>query len=1146
MAFVHLHTHTEYSLLDGACRISELVKAVKMNGQNAVAITDHGVMYGAIGFYKAAIAEGIKPIIGCEVYVAKRSRLDKVKNLDNEYYHLVLLCENNKGYENLIKLVSYSFTEGFYFKPRIDLELLEKYHEGIIALSGCLAGEIARNLSADEYDTAKSVALRYQSIFGKGNYFLEVQNHGLDEQTKILPLLRRLSNETGIPLVATNDAHYISKNDSEVQKLLVCINTNKNIDEENPMALPTPEFYVKTEAEMIEALPQFEDAVKMSDEIAQRCNVEFEFGNTVLPDFDIGDKNHYEYFKKMCFDGAIKRYGEVNEAVKKRLEHELSVIDEMGFTDYFLIVQDFVNYAKTHNIPVGPGRGSGAGSLCAYCVGITDVDPIKYDLLFERFLNPERVTMPDFDIDFGHTKRQDVIQYVINKYGLDHVAQIVTFGTLAAHAAVRDVGRVLGLSYAKVDSIAALIPNELNITLADAVERSKELRDLIESDRSVKRLVEFALKIEGMPRHPSRHAAAVVITRKRVFDYVPLALNDDAVVTQYTMGDIEQLGLLKMDFLGLRNLTTIDDAVKLIQISEPDFDISNVPLNDKKTFKMFCEGRTEGVFQFENKGLRNILTQLQPYRIEDLIAMTSLYRPGPMDSIPKYIEGRKNPDSIQYATELLRPILEVTNGCIVYQEQVMRIFRDIAGYSLGRADIVRRAMAKKKHDVMQSERNAFIYGDSECEGAVKRGVPEKVAGEIFDEMSSFASYAFNKSHAAAYAHVAYYTAYLKCHYKKEYFAALLSNVLDSSAKVSKYIDECKAEAVKVLPPDINRSGSAFTIDGSCIRFGLLAVKNLGYNLIELVISERQSGGEFKGLYDFCKRMYGKDFNRRALDSLIRCGAFDSINSNRKQLVMAVESIYNSVADEKRRLSDGQVGFFDTAFEEAKLSDSDFITACEDYSDDEKLDMEVEYTGFYISGHSFDKYKADFKANSCVYVSDVLERTDEFKNKPVSLLIRVSGVKKRTVKSGATMAVVNCSDESGSITVVVFPQLLAKCENVLNKSAVLVIKGKISQYSEGKTEIVAETILQPTKRSEDASENKKRSGLHVRVKSKTSPEFDRLVNIISGFKGDVPVYVYFNDNNKRVVAPKNLWIQPNQSLVTELEGIFGKENVKLIK
>ena len=877
MSFVHLHLHTQYSLLDGACRFGQLFDAAKANGQTAVAITDHGNMFGAIEFYKEAKKHGIKPIIGCEVYVAVRSRHDKVHSIDSERHHLVLLCENETGYKNLIKMVSEAWTSGFYVKPRVDKELLEKYHEGIIALSGCLAGEIARKLVARDYDGAKQTALWYNSVFGQGNYYLEMQNHGLKEQLEIIPMLAKLSEETGIPLVATNDVHYVKKEDAKTQKVLICIQTNHTIDEETGIEFGTDDFYLKNESEMLELFNNYPQAVKNTQIIADRCNVEFEFHKTKLPHFDVPDgRDHFDYFREKCYEGLYKNYGEnPDKKYTERLDYELSVIKNMGYVDYFLIVADFINYAKSNDIPVGPGRGSGAGSIAAYCMGITGIDPMKYNLIFERFLNPERVSMPDIDVDFCYVRREEVIDYVIRKYGADHVAQIVTFGTMAARAAIRDVGRVLGIAYNTVDAVSKQIPRELDITIDKALRKNSELRKMYDSDPKIKELVDLAKAVEGMPRHASKHAAGVVITDKPVSEYVPLAKNDDSVVTQYTMPTIEELGLLKMDFLGLRTLTVIDDCVKAVREREPSFSIKNIPLDDEKTYDLFRNGDTYGVFQCESAGLRRVLSRLKPNNLEDIIAVISLYRPGPMDSIDTYIENRHNPERVKYKTEMLRPILEVTNGCMVYQEQVMEIFRSLAGYSLGRADIVRRAMSKKKHDVMEKERTTFI------EGCGKNGISKETANSIFDDMTSFASYAFNKSHSAAYALVAYQTAYLKCHYPAEFMAALMTSVIDWTDKVTMYISECNRMGIEVLRPDVNFSQAQFTTDFGKIRFGLLAVKNLGRNFIDAIYKERCLNGKYTSLYDFVKRVYSKDFNKRAVESLIKCGALDSFSLNRR-------------------------------------------------------------------------------------------------------------------------------------------------------------------------------------------------------------------------------------------------------------------------
>ena len=872
MSFVHLHVHTEYSLLDGACKIKNLVKAAKELSQPAIAITDHGCMYGVIDFYKAAKKEGIKPIIGCEVYVAPRKYTDKVAELDRENRHMVLLCENNVGYQNLIKLVSMAWIDGFYGKPRVDEELLEKYHEGIIALSACLAGEIPKALMRGNYELAKEKALKYKRIFGENNFFLELQDHGILEQKRINSDIIKLSKECDIPLVVTNDCHYIKREDKDLHKILLCIQTNHTIEDENSFEFPTDEFYLKSEAEMRELFPNVPEAYENTVKIAERCNVEFEFGKTKLPRFDVPDgKDHIEYFREECYKGLHRRYGEnPSQSLTDRLEYELSVIIKMGYVDYYLIVNDYVSYAKKNGIPVGMGRGSGAGSLAAYCIGITGIDPIKYNLLFERFLNPERVSMPDFDVDFCKDRRQEVIDYVIRKYGSDHVAQIVAFGTMAARGAIRDVGRALAMSYAEVDSVAKLVPYDLKMTIEKALTISDELTQRYNNEPAVHRLIDMAMRLEGTPRHATTHAAGVVITDKPVSEYVPLSRNDEAIVTQFTMTTLDELGLLKMDFLGLRNLTVLDDTEKMIRKKEPLFSIKNIPDDDKKVFEMLSKGDTEGVFQFESSGMRNVLTQLKPETIEDLIAVISLYRPGPMDSIPKYIENCHNPVKVTYKHELLKPILEVTYGCIVYQEQVMQIFRSLAGYSLGRADIVRRAMSKKKADVMEHERKIFIEGllredgSIEVEGCIRRGIPRSIAEEIFAEMESFASYAFNKAHAACYAMISYQTAYLKCHYPCEYNAALLSSVLDNSGKVAVYIDDCMKHNIRVLPPHINESNIGFTVCGKNIRFGLMAIKNIGKGFITNIINERRNG-EYTSFYDFCSRVYSKDMNKRWLD-----------------------------------------------------------------------------------------------------------------------------------------------------------------------------------------------------------------------------------------------------------------------------------------
>ena len=1140
MSFVHLHLHSEYSLLDGACRIEQLCSAAKNMGQDSIAITDHGVMYGCVEFYKAAKKVGIKPIIGCEVYVAPRSRFDKIKEFDSEMYHLVLLCKNETGYKNLIKLVSLSFTEGFYFKPRVDIEILEKHSQGLIALSACLAGEIPRALLANNYDIAKQSALKYQNIFGKDNFYLEMQNHGLKEQIKILPMLKKLSDETGIPLVATNDVHYINKDDSQMQKILMCIQTNKTIDDDTAIDFGSNEFYLKNEDEMKTLFSMYPSAIENTKVIADKCNFDFEFGNTKLPLFDIGNKDHYEYFKQMCYDGLKSKYKVINNQLIDRLEYELDTINKMGYIDYFLIVQDFVNYAKSQNIPVGPGRGSGAGSLCAYCVGITDIDPIKYSLIFERFLNPERVSMPDFDIDFCYVRRQEVIDYVINRYGADHVAQIVTFGTMAAKASIKDVTRAMGYSYSIGDKISKAIPKGINVTIKSALENSKQFRELYENDNVSRKIINAAIKIEGMPRHASKHAAGIVITRDKVSDYVPLARNDESIVTQYTMTLLEQLGLLKMDFLGLRNLTIIDDTVRMIKNKNPDFEIDNIPLNDKETFRLFSSGKTDGIFQFESAGLKRVLQEFQPDNIEDLIALTSLYRPGPMDSIPTYIERRHNKNKIVYKTPLLEPILNMTYGCIVYQEQVMQIFRQLAGYSYGRADIVRRAMSKKKHDVMERERAAFIYGDDDCDGCLKRGVDEKTANAIFDEMTSFASYAFNKSHAACYANVAYTTAYLKCHYKFEYMAALITSVIDTTDKMVNYINECHNISVKVLPPDINNSDKLFKVENNAIRFGLLAIKNIGTSLVDKILEQREIK-PFKDLEDFCLRMSTTELNKRAVESLIKCGAFDSINNNRRQLLESVEEIMNFVDNKNKVQQSGQIGFFDSISND---NNSFAYPNVIDFDINLKLRFEKESTGMFLSGHPLADYKQLSTKVSAVNLNEVINNDDNFVDGDnVNLLVLITAIKTRKTKSGQTMGFITCEDQTGIINVLVFPALLEQFTSILQKDKIVVIKGKISQRDEGQKEIILENIIP----AEQIELNKSiKSGLYIKVKSMNDNVFKQIKSILSDFSGDIPVYIVEQSTNKKLLAPQKLWVCENNYMLSLIKNIVGEDNIKFIK
>ncbi|MDE5670974.1 MAG: DNA polymerase III subunit alpha, partial [Eubacterium sp.] len=943
--FTHLHLHTEYSLLDGACRINQLVLKAKELGMQSLAITDHGNMYGAVDFYKACKKNGIKPVIGCEVYVAPRTRFDKEKVLDKDYNHLILLCKNETGYKNLIKLVSMSFTEGYYYKPRVDHDILEKYSEGLICLSACLAGEIPQALLQRDYDAAKRTALWYLDVFGKDNYYLEIQDHGLDEQKIVKDGIKRLSADTGIPMVATNDVHYIEKQDSKIQQVLICIATNHILGEDTGLEFHSEEFYLKSEDEMRSLFSDVPEAVDNTAVIAEKCNFDFEFGNTKLPFYETPNgMDHFEYFRKCCYDGFRKRYKNPPAEYADRLEYELSTVEKMGYTDYYLIVADFVSYAKGRGIPVGPGRGSGAGSIAAYCIGITDVDPMEYNLLFERFLNPERVSMPDFDIDFCYERRQEVIDYVTEKYGSDHVAQIVTFGTLQTRAAIRDVGRTMGMPYASVDTVAKMVPNEFKITIDDAVKKSKELRELMAENRQVNELIETARKIEGMPRNASTHAAGVVITHDPVSAYVPLATNDGLVVTQYVMTTLEELGLLKMDFLGLRTLTVINDASKHVGIN-----IEDVPIDDPEVYKIFARGQTEGIFQFESSGMKQMLMNLKPTKLDHLIAANSLYRPGPAKQIDTFVENSHNPEKVQYSTPLLKPILEDTFGCIVYQEQVMQILRSLADYSYGRADNVRRAMSKKKKDVMEAERVTFI------EGCAEKGISEQIANDIFDQIADFAKYAFNKSHAACYSLVAYRTAYLKRYYPAEFMAALLTSVLDSSNKVARYIAECKRLGLRLSVPDVNKSVKGFFADGNVINYGLLGIKNLGSEFIKDIIKERRNG-QYSDLFDFCSRLINLGhFNRRAVESLIRCGALDSLGSNRRAMLQALPALVSNLEEHRRKTMYGQVGFFDLGTDDNAFGFDFEMPDVDEFPKNELLKMEKEITGLYLSGHPLDKY-----------------------------------------------------------------------------------------------------------------------------------------------------------------------------------------------
>lgn len=1161
MGFVHLHVHSEYSLLDGACRIRSLVDTAAEMGQTAVAITDHGVMYGAVDFYKAAKNRGIKPIIGCEVYVAKRTRFDKIHELDGENRHLVLLCKNNTGYQNLIAMVSKAWTEGFYSKPRVDYELLETYSEGLIALSACLAGEIPRALIGNDYMGAKETALRLDSIFGHGNFYLELQDHGIREQKIINPMLVSLSKETGIPLVATNDCHYLKQEDEKMHHILLCIQTNHTVEDKDGMEFSSDQFYYKSESEMRALFPDTPEACDNTVLIANQCNVEFEFGSTKLPHFDTPNgQENVAYFHDKCYEGLHLHYGEQPEqSIVDRLEYELATIEKMGYVNYYLIVHDFVRYAKSVGIPVGPGRGSGAGSLAAYCIGITGIDPLKYDLLFERFLNPERVSMPDFDIDFSDERRQEMIEYVVRKYGADHVAQIVTFGTMAARGSIRDVGRALAIPYAAVDEVAKLIPGEPNITLERALSISKELKVRYDTDLQIHDLIDMARKLEGMPRHASTHAAGVVITDKPVAEYVPLAKNDESTVTQYTMTTLEELGLLKMDFLGLRNLSVIDDARKMIRRSVPNFQMEGIPLNDPKVFEMFSMGATQGIFQFESAGMTNVIMQLRPENIEDLIAVNSLYRPGPMDSIPRYIEYRHNPQKVTYKHPLLESILNVTYGCIVYQEQVMQIFRTLAGYSLGRADIVRRAMSKKKASVMERERQIFIYGltgedgSVEVEGCVRRGVDEETAKSIFSEMESFASYAFNKSHAAAYANLSYQTAWLKCNYPREYMAALLTSVLDSTNKVASYIAECARLGIRVLPPHVNYSEDGFSVAGNDIRFGLRAVKNLGKGFIAGLTKERESNGSFTSFYQFCKRMYGIDLNRRALESLIKCGALDSLGYNRREMLTSVNAILDSLDADKHHNIDGQMGFFDASSQNSV--DMEFkIEPKLDLSVSDKLVMEKEVTGMYLSGHPMAEYLPVYDAIHASKTGEIIEDTQEHGGRyhdgeRIILLGIITAVKLKVTKSNSTMAFVTLEDMFGAIELLVFPNTLSQYAHLVAEGKIVKISGRISVTEEKDTKVICEQVLLPPNIKEAQSKEQQtvhkksgRPGLYIKAANEEDPLYKKALRYIAVFDGATPLYVFFTETNKLMQAPAHFRVSLNDVLLRELKKLLGDTNV----
>ena len=1153
MPFAHLHVHTEYSLLDGACRIKDLPKLVKEMGQTACAITDHGVMYGAIDFYRACKAEGIKPIIGCEVYVAPRTRFDKQHEFDSEARHLVLLCENEEGYRNLSYLVSMAHVEGFYIKPRIDLALLREHSKGLIALSACLAGEIPRRLRSGSYEGAKEYALTLAEIFGPDHFYLELQDHGIREQAIVNQGILRLHEETGLPLVVTNDAHYLRKEDAYAHDVLLCIQTGKTVDDENRMRYEPQNFYLRTTEEMAALFPEYPEAVENTGKIAEMCNVEFTFGKYHLPEFKLPEGyDSFSYFKELCDKGYRERYGEGSEALRRQLTYEQDMIEKMGFTDYFLIVSDFVRYARSVGIPVGPGRGSAAGSMVSYCLHITDIDPIPYSLYFERFLNPERVSMPDIDMDFGDTRRGEVVEYVRRKYGEDHVAQIVTFGTMAARGVIRDVGRALNMSYADCDVIAKLIPNALHITLDEAMKLSRELRERYESEEQVKKLIDTARALEGMPRHASTHAAGVVITKDPVVDYVPLARNDDTIVCQYTMVTLEELGLLKMDFLGLRNLTILDDAVKLIQEKEKSFTLASIPDNDPDTYAMLQAGRTSGVFQLESSGMTGVCTSMKPESIEDLTAIIALYRPGPMDSIPRFIASKHDPKLVTYLHPSLEPILGVTYGCIVYQEQVIEIFRRLAGYSLGQADLVRRAISKKKAKQIEAERQAFIYGDAQrgIAGCVAGGIPAETAQAIYQDIYDFANYAFNKAHAVSYAVVAYQTAYCKCHYTKEYMAALLSSVLDSSDKVSEYFAECRENGIALLPPDVNHSSDCFTVEPGGIRFGLVAIKNIGRGLIQRMMRERERGGPFTDFEDFCKRMDGADMNKRAVENLIRAGAFDSTGARRSQLLAVYEKVMDGIANGNRANIEGQIDFFGLGVQ-TERQNSLTLPDLPEFSAQELMAMEKETTGLYLSGHPMDGYRELAHASGAVQISRIM---DDFAQEegPTRFSdgqkVRLAGVvtssKTKTTKKNTLMAYVMLEDGTGSMEMLCFTRVLEQYGSYLKEGQVISVSGTLSVRDEKAPQLMCDFARPLTGAAQgetavDSAPQTDRRTLYLKMPSLDCPEMEMFKKILFLFEGGSnPVRIRLADTGKLIGTTCNL----QDSLIREMKARLGEENV----
>jgi len=1165
-SFVHLHVHTEYSLLDGSARITELIESVKKMGMKAIAITDHGGMFGVIDFYKCAKKQGIKPIIGCEVYTANRTMYDKDPVKDKTPGHLVLLAKNRTGYKNMMKIVSLGYVDGFYYKPRIDSSVLEKYHEGIIALSACLAGSVQRHLMNQDYQTAKAEAVKLSEIFGEDHFYLELQDHGLEEQRLINEQLLKMNKETGIPLVATNDIHYLRKEDAEVHDILLCIQTGKTVEEKDRLKFPSNEFYLKSPEEMERIFPYALEALDNTIKIADVCNVEFDFNQIHLPNYDV--PNNYEakdYLRELCTKGLMERYGTAAEGLKERLEYELKTIEDMGYVEYFLIVWDFIRYAKENGIMVGPGRGSAAGSIVAYTLGITDIDPIKYNLIFERFLNPERVSMPDIDIDFCFERRQEVIDYVVRKYGKEKVAQIITFGTMAARAAIRDVGRAVNMPYAQVDTIAKQIPFQLGMTIDKALEMNKTLKEMYDTDEQARYLIDAARAVEGMPRHASTHAAGVVISKEAINEYVPLYMHDNGITTQFTMGTLEELGLLKMDFLGLRNLTVIRDALELIERNHGlKIDFSKMEYHEKEVYELISRGETLGVFQLESTGMRQFMKDLKPDCFEDIIAGISLFRPGPMDSIPKYIENKNHPDRVKYLHPKLEPILNVTYGCLVYQEQVMQVVRDLGGYSYGRSDLVRRAMGKKKMDVMEKERQYFIYGkvdeegNIEIPGCVRNGVPEHSANQIYDDMIDFAKYAFNKSHAAAYAVLGYQTAYLKYHYPVEFMAALLTSIMGNSAKVAQYIQDCKKKNIAILSPSVNSSNAKFTVENEKIRFGLLAVKNVGLGVIEAIVKARAEKGKFTSFIDFCEKVEASELNKRAIESLIKAGAFDNLGANRAQLLAIYEKVLEGIQQDRRRNLNGQVSMFQS-YDEI-LSDTvkeDILPDVADFPPKIRLAMEKEVLGLYISGHPLAEFENEIKQISNMNTGDFMEAGEEQNGISVEdgAFVRLAGMinhrLNKTTKNNHLMAFLTLEDLYGVAEVVVFPKIFDKYMNLLYEDNVVVVEGRLNVKEEEEPKIIADKISPLVKKAEvtqPSTVDKKIAPKKLYLKISKEKDYSKIIehikSVLGNWKGSVPVYLFLEEQNKKMQANKELWVMLSDDLIRELEDILGKDCVKV--